>query len=177
MKRSYIRPRQAPLLLVQNPWIPMRQICCFCEFVCVLDPFCYYKKKNAPENIIEQMSLKYDGVSFRHNTRSGTAGSWGREILHFLGNHHIAKQSDCTSLDSQQQWRSIHLLHIVINISYNFCSMIFAILTCIWWNLKDVLIWIFLMAKDVEYFCNVFFLCFDIFPLTIFCLVLYPFLK
>ena len=41
----------------------------------------------AAMNIVEPVSLIYDGTSFRFMTRSGIAGSSGRTVSNFLRNH------------------------------------------------------------------------------------------
>jgi hypothetical protein len=88
-----------------------------------------------------------------HN--SGIAGSSGKTISNFLRNRQIDSQSDCTSLQSHEQWRSVphspypcqHLLSPEI--------LILAILIGVRWNLRIVLICISLMTNDVEHFLDV----------------------
>jgi hypothetical protein len=60
-------------------------------------------------NIIECVSLLYVGASFGYIPRSGVAGSSGRTISNFLRNCQIDFQSDFTSLQLHQQWRSVPL--------------------------------------------------------------------
>lgn len=42
---------------------------------------------------------------------SGTAGSWGRSVPIFLGNHHTEFCSTCITVYSLQQWRSVLTPH------------------------------------------------------------------
>ena len=60
-------------------------------------------------NVVEHMSLWHVGASFGYNPMSSIAGSLGRSIFNFLRNLQIDFQSDCTSLQSHQQWRSVSL--------------------------------------------------------------------
>jgi hypothetical protein len=74
----------------------------------------------------------------------------------FLRNHQTDFQSDCISLQSHQQWRSVPLSphprqHVL---SHEF--LIITILTGVRWNLRVVLICISLMIKDVEHFFQCF---------------------
>jgi hypothetical protein len=68
----------------------------------------------------------------------------------FLRNCQNDIQSGCTSLQSHQQWKSVSLSphpsqHLLV-----LEFLILAILTGVRWNLRVVLICIFLMIKDVE---------------------------
>jgi hypothetical protein len=83
-------------------------------------------------------------------------GSSGSTMSNFLRNHQTDFQNDCTSLQSQQQWRSVPLSphprqHLL---SPEF--LILAILTSLRWNLRVVLICISLMIKDAEHFFRCF---------------------
>jgi hypothetical protein len=97
-------------------------------------------------NIVEQVSLWDFETSFGYMPRNGIAGSWGRTLPNFLRNHQIDFHSGFTSFYSHQQWRSApltpHLWQLVLSLE------VLAILMGIRWNLRVVLIWIFLMTKD-----------------------------
>jgi hypothetical protein len=49
-------------------------------------------------NIVEHVSLWYDGASFGYIPRSGIAGTSGKTIYNFLRNRQIDFQSSCTSV-------------------------------------------------------------------------------
>jgi hypothetical protein len=103
-------------------------------------------------NIMEHVSLLHVGASSEYMARSGIAGSSCCTMSNFLQNCETDFQSDCNSLQSHQQWRSVplsphpcqHLLSPEI--------FILAILTGVRWNLSIVLICISLITKDVEHF-------------------------
>ena len=106
-------------------------------------------------NIVEHVSLPV-GTSSGYMPRRGIAGSSSSTMSNFLRNRQTDFQSDCTSLQSHQQWRSVPLSphprpHLL---SPEF--LIFAILTGVKWNLSVVLICISLMIKDVEHFFRCF---------------------
>jgi hypothetical protein len=88
-------------------------------------------------------------ASFGSMPRSGTAGSWGESIPNFLKNHQIDFQSGCASLHSHQQWRP--LLHILASMSCCLNFLILAILIGVRRNLRVFLIYISLMAKEVDF--------------------------
>ena len=103
-------------------------------------------------NIVKHESLLYIGASFGYIPSSGTAGSSRRTISDFLRNSQIDFQGDFTSLPSHQLWRSVPL-------SPHHCQhllspevLILAILLDARWNLRIILIYISLMAKDAEHF-------------------------
>jgi hypothetical protein len=94
--------------------------------------------------------------SFGYIPKSGIAGSNGRSMFNFLSSLQIFFQSDCTSLHSHQQCKSVpfsphpcqHLLVVVL--------LVMAILTGVRWNLSVVLICISFIARDGEHY----FMCF-----------------
>jgi len=59
--------------------------------------------------IVEHLSLLYIGASFGYMPRRGIAGSTGSSMSNFLRNLQTDFQSGSTSLQSQQQWRSVPL--------------------------------------------------------------------
>jgi hypothetical protein len=84
------------------------------------------------------------------------AGSSGSSISNFLRNLQINFESDCTSLQSHQQWKSVllqpHPLQHVLSPEV----LILTILISVRQNLRVVLICISLITKDFEHF----FICF-----------------
>jgi hypothetical protein len=88
--------------------------------------------------------------------KGGTAGSLGRSIFSFLKNLLFDFQTSCTSLQSNQHWRSVPLspqLHQHL-LSLEFLNI--AILTGVKWNLRVVFMCICLMTEDVENFSKCF---------------------
>ena len=59
--------------------------------------------------IVEYMPLWHGRTFFAYISKSGIAGSLSRSISNFQRNLQIDFQSGCTSLQSNQQWRSVHL--------------------------------------------------------------------
>jgi hypothetical protein len=107
-------------------------------------------------NIVEHVFFLLVGTSSGYMPRRGIAGSSGSTMSNFLRNRLTDFQTSCTSLQSHQQWRSVHLSphprqHLL---SHEF--LILAILTGVKWNLSVVLICISLMIKDVEHFFRCF---------------------
>jgi hypothetical protein len=96
-------------------------------------------------NIVEQGSLWNGGASFGHMPRSGIA------IPSFLRNCQINFQSDCTSLHSHRQWRSVPLAPHPRQHVLSLEVLILAILMSVRWKLRDVSISISLIAKDFEH--------------------------
>ena len=106
----------------------------------------------AAMNIVEHVSLLQVGASSGYMPRNSIAGSSCSTMPNFLRNCQTDFQSGCTSLKSHQQWRSVPLSphprqHLL---SPEF--LLLAILSGVRWNLRVVLICIFLMIKDVEHF-------------------------
>jgi hypothetical protein len=110
----------------------------------------------AAMNIVEHVFLLPVGTSSRYMPRRGIAGFSSSIISNFLRN----LQSGCTSLQSHQQWRSVHLSphshqHLLPPELF-----ILAILTGVRWNLKVFgVFFVFffpLMIKDVEHFLRCF---------------------
>ena len=102
-------------------------------------------------NIVEHVSLLYDGESSGYMPRSGIAGSSGRTISNFLSSQQTDFQSGFTSLQSHQEWLSVPLSphphqHLL---SPEF--LILAILAGVRRNLRVVLICVSLMTSDVEH--------------------------
>jgi hypothetical protein len=63
----------------------------------------------AAMNIVEHVSLLHVGAPSGYMFRNGIAGPSGSTMSNFLKNHQTDFQSGCTSLQSQQQWRSVPL--------------------------------------------------------------------
>ena len=107
--------------------------------------------KKTAMNIMEHVSLSHIGASSGYILRSGIAGSSGSIMSNFLRNHQTDFQSGCTSLHSHQQWRSVALFPHPLQHLLSLEFFILDILTGVRWNLRVVLICIFLMSKDVEH--------------------------
>jgi hypothetical protein len=107
-------------------------------------------------NIVEHVFLLSVGTYSGYMPRRGIARSSSSTMSNFLGNHQTNFQSGCTSLQSQQEWRSVpHSPHPCQHwLSPEF--LILANQTGVKWNLKVVLICISLMNKDVEHFFRCF---------------------
>jgi hypothetical protein len=73
-------------------------------------------------NIVDHMSLGYDGESFGNMPRSGTVGSSGRTILNFLKNCHIDFQSVLQVCNSTNNGRVFPFLHILTSM---YCHLSF----------------------------------------------------
>ena len=109
----------------------------------------------AAMNIVEHVSLLHVGASSGYMPRSVIAESSGSMLSNFLRNCQTDFQSGYTSLQSNQQWRSFPPFphpHCYL-LSPEFWNL--AILTGMRWNLRAVLICIYLMVKDVEQFFQV----------------------
>jgi|UPI00000E97A0 hypothetical protein len=88
--------------------------------------------------------------------RRGIAGSSSSSMSNFLRNRQTDFQSGCTSLQSYQQWRSVHLSPHPCQHLLSSEFFILALLTGVKWNLSVVLICLSLMIKDVEHFFRCF---------------------
>ena len=112
----------------------------------------------AAMNTVECLSLLHVGVSSGYMTRSGIAGSSDSStMLNFLMNCQTDFQSGCTSFQSHQPERrsfplSPHPYHHVLSPEF----LILVTLTGVRWNLRVVLIFLSLMAKDVGHFFRCF---------------------
>jgi hypothetical protein len=88
--------------------------------------------------------------------RRGIAGSFGSTMSNFEKNHQTDFQSGCTSLQSHQQWRSVHLSPYSRQHLLSPEFLILAILTGVRSKLRVGLICFSLMIKDVEHFFKCF---------------------
>ena len=127
---------------------------------------------SAAMNIVAHASLLYIGVSLGYMPRTGIAGFSGSTMSSFLRNRLTDFQSCFISLQPHQQWKSVSLsaqplLHLL---SSDF--WILANLTGVMWNHRVVMIWICLMAMDVQHILDVSQLL-DFPQLRTFCLALY----
>jgi hypothetical protein len=107
--------------------------------------------KKTAMNIVKLVSLLSVGT-FGYMPRRGIVGSSGSTMSNFLRNCQTDFQSGCTSLQSHQQWRNVPLSPHAHQHLLSPEFLILAILTCVRWNLRVVLIFISLMIKDVELF-------------------------
>jgi hypothetical protein len=105
----------------------------------------------AAMNIVEHMSLPF-GTSSGYMPRRVIAGSSSSTMSSFLRNSQTDFLSDCNSLQSHQQWRSVPLSPHPHQHLLSSEFLILAILTGMRWNLRVVLICISLMTKNVEHF-------------------------
>jgi hypothetical protein len=105
------------------------------------------------KNIAEQVFLLDGGASFGYMPRSGIAVSWCRTIPNVLRNCLLEFQSDCTSLQSNHQWRSVPFVPQPHQQVQALEVLILAILVGVRWNVRVILISISLMTKDTEYKC------------------------
>jgi hypothetical protein len=103
-------------------------------------------------NIVEHVSLLYVGTSSGYLLRTAISGSSGSAMPNFLRNSQTDFQSGCTSLQSYQHWMSIPLSPQPCQYLLSPEFLILAILACVRWNLRVVLICISMMSKDVEHF-------------------------
>jgi hypothetical protein len=101
-------------------------------------------------NIVEHVPLLPVGTSSGYIPRRGIAEPSSSTMYNFLRNCQTDFQSGCTSLQSQQQWRSVPLSPHPHQQLLSTEFLILTILTGVRWYLRVVLICISLMIKDVE---------------------------
>ena len=82
----------------------------------------------------------------------GIAVSWGRSLSSFWRTTILIVHSGCKNLYSHQQWKSVPLFLYSCNHELFLVSLRLVFWTGVRWNLKVILICIWLMAKDVHYF-------------------------
>jgi hypothetical protein len=99
-------------------------------------------------NIVEHVPLLEHFLG-EYMPRNVIAGSSGSAMSYFLMNHKTDFQSGCTSLFCQQ-WGNVllssHLHQHLLSLEF----LILAILICVRYNLRVVLMYIFLMTKDID---------------------------
>jgi hypothetical protein len=110
----------------------------------------------AAMNIAEHVFLLRVVASSGYMPRSGISGSSSNTVSKFLRNQETDFQSDCTSLQSHQQWRGVPLSPHACQQLLSPEVFILVILTGVRWNLRVVLICISPMTKDVEHFFRCF---------------------
>jgi hypothetical protein len=135
----------------------------FCIHSLVEGHLCYFQflaiGSKTDINRVEHIPLSYGGTSFRYMPRSQIFGGIARLI----------SPSGCTSLQPHQLWRSVplspHPPQYVMCYCFVFlfaclvcfvCFFILAILIGVRWNLRVILICVFLMTKDVTHFFKCF---------------------
>ena len=82
--------------------------------------------------------------------------SLGSTMSNFLRNHQTDFQSGCTSLQPHQQWRSVPLSSHSCQHLLSSEFSILVILIGVRWNLRVILIYVSLMANEVEHFLRCF---------------------
>jgi hypothetical protein len=98
----------------------------------------------AAMGIVEHVSLLKVRISSGYMPRRGIVGSPGSTMSSFLRNCQTDLQSGCTSFQSHQKWRSVHLSPHPFQHLLSPEFFILAILTGVRWNLRVVLILRFL---------------------------------
>jgi hypothetical protein len=124
-------------------------------------------------NIVEHVSLLHVGASSGYMPRSGISGSSGCIMSSFHRNCQTDFQSGCASLQSHQQYRSVHHSPHTHQHLLSPEFLILAILTGVRWNLRVVFICISMITKDVEHSISAF-QSFHIPQLRILFLTVYP---
>ena len=107
-------------------------------------------------DIVDHVSFLSVGTSSGYMPRRGIAGSSSSTMSNFLRNCQTDFQSGCTSLQSHQQWRSVHLSPHPCQHLLSPKFLILATLTGVRWNLRVILICISLMIKDAGHFFRCF---------------------
>jgi hypothetical protein len=102
-------------------------------------------------NIVEHVPLWHGGVSFGYIPKRGMTGSSSRSISNFLRNVQIDFQSDCTSFQSHQQWRSVALSPHPLQYVLSPEVLILAIPIGVRWNLWVASICTSLITKDFKH--------------------------
>ena len=122
----------------------------FCCGTSGLFPASSYNKQGCYEHR-KTCALGHGGTSFWYMPKSGTSGSSGRPISNVLRNLHTDFQRSCTCSPSHQPWRSVpfspHFHQHVLSSEV----LILAILIGVKYNLRVVLIWIYLSTKDFKH--------------------------
>ena len=164
----YIRASFTVSLFKRQNNVPLCK-CTFALFIfqlrniSVVSIFCLLWKTAV--NIVEQVSLCKDGVSFGYMFTNGITGYWVKLNLNFLGKHHIDFQSGCKSLHSHQQLKSVPFALHPRQYKLPVMFLILVILTGIRCTLKVILICIYMMSKGVGHFFKCFihlrFLCWE----------------
>ena len=114
-------------------------------------------------SIVEHVSLLHVGTSYRCMPGSGIAGSSGSSTMSKRCKwdsmnyyHQTDFHSGCTRWQSHQQWRNILLFPNSCQYLLSTMFLNLTIMTGVRWNLWVVLIFLFLMTKNVEYFFKCF---------------------
>ena len=109
-------------------------------------------------NIAEHVSLLHVGESSGYMCRRGIVRLPDSISImsNFLRNYQTDFQSDCSSLHSHQQWKSVPLSPQPSQHLLSPEFLIIAILTGVRWNLRFVLTCISLKTNDVEHFLKCF---------------------
>ena len=94
----------------------------------------------AAMDIVEHVSFLQVGAYSGYMPRSGISGSSSNTVSKFLRNQETDFQSDCTSLQSHQQWRGVPLSPHACQQLLSPEVFILVILTGVRWNLRVVLI-------------------------------------
>jgi hypothetical protein len=110
----------------------------------------------AAMNIVEHISFLPVGMTSGYMPRRGIAGSSCSTMSNFRRYCQTDFQRGCTSLQSHQQWRSVHLSPHPLQYLLSPEFLILSILTGVRWNLRVLLICISLMFEGGEHFFRCF---------------------